>query len=86
MDSTITTTEAARHLGDVLARVKHTGESFLLTKNDKPLARLSPIRSNCHATGAMIAAALANLPHDPGFADDLERVNQMDRIPDNPWD
>lgn len=32
--TTISTTEAARHLGDYLARVKHKGEHFLLTKND----------------------------------------------------
>ncbi len=30
--------------------------------------------------------ALAGMPHDPGFADDLERVNQMDRVASNPWD
>ena len=27
-------------MGDVLARVKHAGETFVLTKSDKPLARL----------------------------------------------
>lgn len=40
----ISTTEAARHLGDYLARVKHKGEHFLLTKNDQPIAELAPAR------------------------------------------
>jgi predicted nucleic acid-binding protein len=34
----ISTTDAARHLGDYLARVTHKGEHFLLTKNDQPIA------------------------------------------------
>jgi prevent-host-death family protein len=85
METTITSTEAARHLGDFLARVKHAGESFLLTRSDKPLARLVPVRPGVRAKGAEIMHSLAHLPLDPDFADDLERVNSMDRVPDNPW-
>jgi antitoxin (DNA-binding transcriptional repressor) of toxin-antitoxin stability system len=86
MESSVSSTEAARHLGDLLARVKYAGESFVLLKSDKPLARLVPIRSTTRARGADIMAVLASQPHDPGFADDLERVNRMDRAPANPWD
>lgn len=85
METVISSTEAARHLGDVLARVKHAGETFLLTKSDKPLARLIPVGPTSRATGAAIVEALSRLPHDPDFANDLERVNRMDRVPDNPW-
>ncbi len=85
METTISSTEAARHLGDFRARVKHAGESFLLTKSDKPLARLVPVGARSKGTGAELLEALARLPLDPNFADDLERVNRMDRIPDNPW-
>lgn len=85
METTISSTEAARHLGDVLARVKHTGESFVLTKSDKPLARLVPIGFPHRANGADIMRALEHLPYDPAFADDLERVNRMDRVAENPW-
>ncbi|MFP4493033.1 MAG: type II toxin-antitoxin system Phd/YefM family antitoxin [Puniceicoccaceae bacterium] len=86
METIISSTEAARHLGDVLARVKHTGETFVLTKSDKPLARLVRFSAGPRATGAEIMKALNSLPWDPDFADDLESVNRMDRIPDNPWD
>ncbi len=85
METTVTSTEAARHLGDILARVKHTGESFLLTKNDKHLARLVPVKVGRPATGEAIMTALERLPWDVDFADDLEKVNRLDRIPDNPW-
>jgi len=84
METTITSTEAARHLGDFLARVKHAEESFLLTKSDRPLARLVPVRPGDRAKGLEIMQSLARLPHDPDFADDLERVNSMDRVPENP--
>ena len=73
-------------MGDVLSRVKHTGESFMLTKSEKPVARLVRFSASSRASGAEIMKALNALPWDPGFADDLERVNRMDRIPENPWD
>jgi prevent-host-death family protein len=86
MEKTITTTEAARHLGDVIARVKHTGETVLLTKSSEPVARLVSARPAGQATGGEIMRALASLPHDAEFADDLEAVNQADQMLTNPWD
>ena len=85
MDITISSTEAARHLGDVLAKIKHTGQSFLLTKSAKPLARIVPVAPRLGGSGEEINRVLACLPFDPGFADDLERVNRLDSIPANPW-
>jgi len=85
MDTTVTTTEAARHLGDILARVKHKGERFLFTKNDQPIARLIPADISRFATGAEIMRAVERLPIDPGFADDLERVCRADQPAENPW-
>lgn len=85
MTSMISTTEAARHLGDVLARVRHTGEPVLLIKSQKPIARLVPVGGRSEATGDRIMKALADLPHDPEFGDDLEKVGRLDRVPENPW-
>jgi len=81
----ISTTDAARHLGDYLARVKHKGEHFLLTKNDQPIAELSPARGTSRATWGELVAAVARLPRDPMFADDLEKVNESDQPAANPW-
>jgi antitoxin (DNA-binding transcriptional repressor) of toxin-antitoxin stability system len=81
----ISTTDAARHLGDYLARVKHKGEHFLLTKNDQPIAELSPASGSRRATWGELVSAVARLPRDPLFADDLETVNEADQPAGNPW-
>jgi len=77
---------AAGCLGDVIARVKHTGETVLLTKSSEPVARLVSARPSTQATGGEIMRALASLPHDAEFADDLEVVNQADRMLTTPQD
>lgn len=85
MATIISTTDAARHLGDYLARVKHKGEHFILTKNDHAIAELTPAQGSRRATWGDLTDALRDLPFDPTFADDLEKVNASDRIPENPW-
>ena len=77
--TTITTTDAARHLGEYLARVKHKGEHFLLTKNDQLIAELSPASGSRRATWGELLTAVGRLPRDPWFADDLEKVNEADQ-------
>ena len=85
-ETIVSTTEIARHLGDYLARVKHRGERFLLTKNDQPVAELIPAAASRRATWGEIVDALAGSKADPAFADDLERVNGSDLPAANPWD
>lgn len=82
----ISTTEAARHLGDYLARVKHKGEHFILTKNDQPIAELSPARGSGRGTWGELKASMKKFPVDDTFADDLEKVNEADQLATNPWD
>ena len=43
MEYNISATELARALGDVLARVRYRQESFVVERNGKPIARLSPV-------------------------------------------
>jgi antitoxin (DNA-binding transcriptional repressor) of toxin-antitoxin stability system len=85
MTKRISTTEAARNLGDCLARIKHTGESFILHKNDKPVAALGPLPGARTITFRELWELWRKLPPDPKFADDLEAVNRADRPPKNPW-
>lgn len=82
----ISATEAARHLGEYLARIKHRGEHFILTKNDRPVAELRPVAGSHTTTWGTLREVLSNLPAAPGFADDLETVNRLDQPAENPWD
>ena len=85
MSKAISTTEAARNLGDVLARIKHTGETFILHKNDKPVATLGPVHVMRAITFGELWKLWRKLPPDIKFADDLDAVNKADRPPKNPW-
>ena len=85
MPTIISTTDAARHLSDYLTRVQHQGEHFLLTTNDQPIAKLSPASGSRRATWGELVSAVARLPRDPIFADDLEKVNEADQPAPNPW-
>ncbi len=86
MAITISATEAARNFGDCLARIKHTGETFILSKNEKPVAALGPLPGTRTVTFRELWDAWRKLPADPKFADDLESVNEADQPPKNPWD
>ena len=85
MKVTVSTTWAARNLGDCLARIRHTGDHFLLVKNGKPVAELVPVAGSRRATLRQVWDALASVPPDVSFADDLRAVNEADRTLDNPW-
>ena len=85
MSTTISSTEAVRHLGEYLERVRHRAEVFILTKNEKPVAQLSPVSHIRSGKWKDIVAALKRLPQDRGFADDLAKVNQADQPAQNPW-
>jgi antitoxin (DNA-binding transcriptional repressor) of toxin-antitoxin stability system len=85
MARAISTTEAARNLGDFLAGIKHTGETFILHKNEKPVAVLGPAPGTPTITFRQFYELWRKLPDDPEFADDLKAVNKADRPPKDPW-
>ncbi len=43
MNIPISSTEAARNLGDCMARIRHTGDRYIVSRNDKPVAMLGPL-------------------------------------------
>ena len=86
MESKITATELARRLGDVLGRVRFCGDVFVVERSGKAVAKLSPLPSQRAVSLRDVLAAWSDeAPADEDFADDLERVNQADRPPRNPW-
>ena len=86
MEHTISATELARTLGDVLGRVRYRKDTFLIERNGAPVARMVPVSSPSDSpTLAEALAAWRALDADPSFADDLERAGLADRAPANPW-
>ena len=86
-EKTISATELARNLGDVLGKVRYRREIFIVERNGEPVARLAPLSSGAAVSLAEgLRAWRAGAVRDPRFADDLERVNAADRPPRNPWE
>lgn len=88
MEHTISATEFARTLGDILARVRYRHDSFIVERNGTPVARVVPVDAvGREATlGEALAAWCGAAPADPSFADDLARIGAADRPPANPWE
>ena len=86
MPTSVTSTELARRLGDLLSRIRYRHESFIVERNGKPIARLVPAEPR---TPAVLSDALAAWsgaePVDSTFASDLKRVGAADKPPKNPW-
>jgi prevent-host-death family protein len=87
MEHRISATELARRLGDVLARVRYRGDTFLVERNGAPIARVTPAPEGSPTSlrEAFEAWGSGGEPEE-AFADDLERVGAADRPPQNPWD
>lgn len=86
MEIRIGATELARKLGDVLGKVRFRRDTFVVERNGEPVARITPWPAGGDADLAegLRAWREAAAP-DPSFADDLDRVNRVDRPPKNPW-
>jgi antitoxin (DNA-binding transcriptional repressor) of toxin-antitoxin stability system len=82
----ISSTEAVRSFGECIARVRHTGESILICKNDKPVATLAPSPGTSRLTVAEFVAAWQSLNLDKDFATDLESIGEEESPLENPWD
>lgn len=81
----ISATELARNLGDVLARVRYRGDTFVVERNGTTVARLVPAVEKRTTLAELYAAWRAAGPPDPEFADALEEINNLDWPPDDPW-
>ena len=85
MEFTVTATELARNLGDLLARVRYRRETLIIERNGSVVAKVVPVDSAGRATLADALASWANDASDSSMADDLERIGASDRPPANPW-
>lgn len=87
---TISATKAARELSDLLDRVEHAGEEFVIERHGRVIATLGPAvrpRLGRVTLGELKAALAAGPRPDPGFAADLEEIRRRQpRLPPSPWE
>lgn len=75
MESTITATELAKRLSDILNRICYRGERFVVERNGEPVATLGPVRVVTGGTVGELFEHLRSLRMpDEDFADDLEAI------------
>ena len=86
MESTITATDLAKRLSDVLNRVRYQGERFTIERNGERIATLAPAGAPAGITMREVVermgADFALLDED--FAADLEQVQREQSIIEPP--
>lgn len=70
----ISATEAARRFSDLLDEIEHGGESFVVTRHGKPVARIEPARPA--PSGRELLAYLRAHPPDPDWAGEVRALRE----------
>ena len=83
----ITATAAAREFSDVLDRVEHGGDEFIVERHGRPVATIAPVTPARRAKWGELLAVLDALPRpDAAFARDLKKLRRdQPRLPRDPW-
>lgn len=80
METTITATELAKSLTEILKRIRDGRERFVIQQHGKSIATLAPVGPPSPVTLRELASLLDTLPQpDSAFADDLEAVQSTQR-------
>lgn len=87
METKITATELARHLSDILNRVRYKGESFRVERNGEVIAVLKPEQPKTITWGEF-ADRWDSLPKpDPQYWEDVaEAHREMNQVPVSAYD
>lgn len=78
----LSATEAARRFSEMLDAVEHRGESFVISRRGRPVARLEPATA---ANGASIRRLLRKLPSDPSWEADLRELRALLTLDEARW-
>lgn len=89
MPKTISATEAARSFADVLTRVSHKGEEFIVERGGEPVCRISPVGPTTRSTAGELALAIAAVswPDADYFKTLSDLLRKQDKISmEDPWE
>jgi antitoxin (DNA-binding transcriptional repressor) of toxin-antitoxin stability system len=78
----ITATEAARGFSALLDALERDGETFLITRGGRPVARIEPAIGT---SGKAVKALLQHYAADPSWARELADVRAGLRAEERPW-
>ena len=87
MERRITATAAAREFSDVLDRVEHGGDEFVVERHGRAVATIAPVTPARRARWGELLAVLDALPRpETAFVRDLEELRrEQPRLPKDPW-
>jgi prevent-host-death family protein len=78
----LTATEAARRFSDVLDAVETRGETFLIVRRGRVVARIAPASAG---RGSVVKELLRKSPRDAKWADDVARTRSKLEVEDRRW-
>jgi prevent-host-death family protein len=78
----LSATDAARRFSELLNAVELRGETFLVVRNGRPVARVGPVPA---AHGAAVKSALRSHRRDAAWAGELETLRDALRIEERSW-
>jgi prevent-host-death family protein len=79
----LSATDAARRFSELLDAVERRGESYLVIRRGRAVARIEPARA---ANGKLVKEALRSNPPDPAWAAELHELRASLAIEERPWD
>jgi prevent-host-death family protein len=78
----LTATEAARRFSEVLDAVADRGESFVVMRRGRAVARIGPAAS---ARGAHVKALLKSRPLDDAWTEELRELRSLVEAQERTW-
>ena len=78
----ISATEAARRFSDILDAVEHRGESFVIMRKGRPVARMGP---SIKASGKSVKEILRTHTRDRDWERELREVRAAVSVEDRSW-
>lgn len=78
----VSATEAARGFSALLTAVEERGETFLVTRAGRVVARIEPANGT---SGKAVKGLLRHYPADPGWLEELSHVRAVASPEDRSW-
>jgi antitoxin (DNA-binding transcriptional repressor) of toxin-antitoxin stability system len=78
----VSATAAARSFSDILDAVENRGESFLVVRRGRTIARIEPAGSG---RGQAVKELLRRAPRDPEWVDEVRQLRSATGIEERRW-